>query len=44
MNNKTFEPDWLSASGGTILDVIEEGMSSKELASLLGYSLERTEG
>jgi len=44
MNDKSFEPDWLSAPGGTILDVIEErGMSSRELASLLGYSLERTE-
>jgi HTH-type transcriptional regulator/antitoxin HigA len=44
MNDKTFEPDWLSAPGGTILDVIEErGMSSKDLAGLLGYSLERTE-
>jgi HTH-type transcriptional regulator / antitoxin HigA len=44
MNDKTFEPDWLSAPGGTILDVMEErGMSSKELAGLLGYSLERTE-
>jgi HTH-type transcriptional regulator / antitoxin HigA len=44
MNEKTFAPDWLSAPGGTILDVIEErGMSSRELASLLGYSLERTE-
>lgn len=44
MNDKIFEPDWLSAPGGTILDVLEErGMSSKELASLLGYSFERTE-
>jgi HTH-type transcriptional regulator / antitoxin HigA len=44
MNDETFEPDWLSAPGGTILDVIEErGMSSKDLAGLLGYSLERTE-
>jgi HTH-type transcriptional regulator / antitoxin HigA len=44
MNDKTFEPDWLSAPGGTILDILEErGMSSKELAGLLGYSLERTE-
>jgi HTH-type transcriptional regulator/antitoxin HigA len=44
MNGKTFEPDWLSAPGGTILDVMEErGLSSKELAGLLGYSLERTE-
>lgn len=44
MNDETFQPDWLSAPGGTILDVIEErGMSAKELASLLGYSLERTE-
>ena len=44
MNDKTFEPDWLSAPGGTILDILEErDMSSKELAGLLGYSLERTE-
>lgn len=44
MNDTTFEPDWLSAPGGTILDIMEErDMSSKELASLLGYSLERTE-
>jgi plasmid maintenance system antidote protein VapI len=44
MNDKTFEPDWLSAPGGTILDIIEErDLSSKELAGLLGYSIERTE-
>jgi HTH-type transcriptional regulator / antitoxin HigA len=44
MNDATFEPDWFSAPGGTILDVIEErGMSSKDLAGLLGYSVERTE-
>jgi HTH-type transcriptional regulator / antitoxin HigA len=44
MNEKTFKPDWLSAPGGTIVDVMEErGVSSKELAGLLGYSLERTE-
>jgi HTH-type transcriptional regulator / antitoxin HigA len=44
MNGKSFEPDWLSAPGGTILDVLEErGLSSKELANLLGYSLERAE-
>jgi HTH-type transcriptional regulator / antitoxin HigA len=44
MNEKNFEPDWLSAPGGTVLDVIEErGMSSKDLAGLLDYSLERTE-
>lgn len=44
MSDNTFEPDWLSAPGGTILDVIEErGMSSKELSDLLEYSLERTE-
>jgi HTH-type transcriptional regulator/antitoxin HigA len=44
MNDKAFEPDWLSAPGGTILDIIEErDMSSKELAGLLGYSLDRTE-
>jgi HTH-type transcriptional regulator / antitoxin HigA len=44
MNDKAFEPDWLSAPGGTILDIIEErGMSSKDLAGLLGYSLEQTE-
>jgi len=44
MNTKTFQPDWLSAPGGTILDVIEErGMSSKELAAQLGYSQEKTE-
>jgi HTH-type transcriptional regulator / antitoxin HigA len=44
MTDKTFEPDWLSAPGGTILDVIEErGLSSKELAILLDYSFERTE-
>jgi HTH-type transcriptional regulator / antitoxin HigA len=44
MSDKTFEPDWLSAPGGTILDVMEEqGLSSKEVAGLLGYSLERTE-
>ncbi|THD64184.1 MAG: ImmA/IrrE family metallo-endopeptidase [Bradyrhizobium sp.] len=44
MNEKAFEPDWLSAPGGTILDAIEErGMSSKELAALLGYSIDKTE-
>ena len=44
MKHNTFEPDWLSAPGGTILDIIEErGISSKDLAALLGYSTERTE-
>lgn len=44
MNTRTFEPDWLSAPGGTILDVMEErDMSSRELAALLGFSVERTE-
>jgi HTH-type transcriptional regulator / antitoxin HigA len=44
MNSRTFQPDWLSAPGGTILDLIEErGMSSNDLAGLLGYSVERTE-
>ena len=44
MTNATFEPDWLSAPGGTILDIIEErGMSSKDLAELLNYTLERAE-
>jgi Zn-dependent peptidase ImmA (M78 family)/plasmid maintenance system antidote protein VapI len=44
MNARSFEPDWLSAPGGTILDVIEErDMSPKDLASLLGLSVERTE-
>lgn len=44
MNARTFEPDWLSAPGGTILDVMEErDMSSRELAALLGFSVERTE-
>jgi HTH-type transcriptional regulator/antitoxin HigA len=44
MNDHVFEPDWFSAPGGTILDVLEErDLSSKELASLLGYSIERTE-
>jgi HTH-type transcriptional regulator / antitoxin HigA len=40
----SFQPDWLSAPGGTILDVLEErGISAKELASLLGYSQQRAE-
>jgi plasmid maintenance system antidote protein VapI len=44
MNDRTFAPDWLSAPGGTMLDVMEErDLSSKELAALLGYSLDRTE-
>ena len=44
MSNDDFQPDWLSAPGGTILDVMEEReMSSKELSILLGYSIERTE-
>jgi HTH-type transcriptional regulator/antitoxin HigA len=44
MTSNNFEPDWLSAPGGTILDIIEErGLSSKELAELLSYSVERTE-
>lgn len=44
MSESVFTPDWLSAPGGTLLDVIEErGMSSKELASLLSISLDRTE-
>lgn len=44
MSNDHFQPDWLSAPGGTILDVMEErDMSSKELSTLLGCSIERTE-
>ena len=44
MTARAFEPDWLSAPGGTILDVLEErDMTSKELAALLGYSIDRTE-
>lgn len=44
MTSNNFEPDWLSAPGGTILDIIEErGISSKELADLLNYSIDRTE-
>jgi HTH-type transcriptional regulator / antitoxin HigA len=44
MTGQSFAPDWLSAPGGTILDIMEErGISSKELAHLLKYSLERTE-
>jgi plasmid maintenance system antidote protein VapI/Zn-dependent peptidase ImmA (M78 family) len=44
MTSETFEPDWFSAPGGTILDLLEErGISSKDLAALLGYSLDRTE-
>ena len=42
--SEDFKPDWLSAPGGTILDVIEEnGLSSKELGKILGYSVQRTE-
>jgi hypothetical protein len=37
MKDRTFAPDWLSAPGGTMLDVMEErDLSSKELAALLG--------
>jgi len=44
MTESNFSPDWLSAPGGTILDVIEErGISSKDLAKLLGLSTERAE-
>jgi HTH-type transcriptional regulator / antitoxin HigA len=44
MSEQRFEPDWLSAPGGTILDVLEErGLSSRELAELLDYSIERAE-
>jgi HTH-type transcriptional regulator/antitoxin HigA len=44
MKDRTFAPDWLSAPGGTMLDVMEErDLSSKELAALLGYSIDRTE-
>lgn len=44
MTENSFAPDWLSAPGGTILDIIEErGISPKELANLLGISLDQTE-
>jgi HTH-type transcriptional regulator / antitoxin HigA len=44
MHENGFQPDWLSAPGGTILDVLEErGMSAKEFAKLLDYSQQRVE-
>ena len=44
MSEKSFAPDWLSAPGGTILDILEErGISTKELAKLLGYSIGKAE-
>jgi HTH-type transcriptional regulator / antitoxin HigA len=44
MTSSSFKPDWLSAPGGTILDVMEErDLDSKELAALLKFSIERTE-
>ncbi len=44
MDENGFQPDWLSVPGGTILDILEErGMSTKELAMLLGYTQHRAE-
>jgi HTH-type transcriptional regulator/antitoxin HigA len=44
MTSSSFNPDWLSAPGGTILDIMDErGLSAKELARSLGLSVERTE-
>jgi plasmid maintenance system antidote protein VapI/Zn-dependent peptidase ImmA (M78 family) len=44
MNENSFEPNWMSAPGATIIDILEErGLSSEEFAELLGYSLERTQ-
>jgi HTH-type transcriptional regulator / antitoxin HigA len=44
MNEKAFTPDWISAPGGTILDVLEEkGLSSEDFAELIGYTQTRAE-
>jgi|HubBroStandDraft_6_1064221.scaffolds.fasta_scaffold80272_2 HTH-type transcriptional regulator/antitoxin HigA len=44
MNKSNFQPNWLSAPGATILDILDEReMSAKELATLLGYTLRRAE-
>jgi plasmid maintenance system antidote protein VapI/Zn-dependent peptidase ImmA (M78 family) len=44
MNEDAFEPDWLSAPGATIVDILEErDLSSEEFAKLLGYSQARVE-
>jgi len=44
MDESNFQPDWFSAPGGTILDVLEQkGMSEKDLAALLNCSQRRVE-
>jgi HTH-type transcriptional regulator/antitoxin HigA len=44
MSENSFEPDWMSAPGATIIDILEQrDLSSEEFAKLLGYSLERTD-
>lgn len=44
MSENSFDPDWMSAPGGTIIDILEQrDLSSDAFAKLLGYSLERTE-
>jgi len=44
MTANEFKPDWLSTPGSTIRDVIKaQGISTKQLAKLLGYNLEQTE-
>lgn len=40
--NNSFQPDWVSAPGSTIVDILEQKeMSVEEFAKLLGYSVER---
>jgi plasmid maintenance system antidote protein VapI len=42
MNEKTFQPDWMSAPGTTIADILEERkISPGKFAKLMGYSQER---
>jgi HTH-type transcriptional regulator/antitoxin HigA len=44
MKDSTFQPDWFSPPGGTILDALEErGLPPRELAKLLGLTQERAE-
>ena len=44
MNETSFKPDWMSAPGATIIDMLEQrSLSSEEFAKLLGYSHERTD-
>jgi HTH-type transcriptional regulator/antitoxin HigA len=44
MSGHNFQPDWFSAPGGTIRDILEErGLSLRDFAKLLGLTQDRAE-